>query len=69
MKLDPAFLRGSYTPVVTPFRSGKVDYEQFAALIERQIAGGSHGVVVAGSTGEATSLTVTEREELFKTAV
>jgi 4-hydroxy-tetrahydrodipicolinate synthase len=69
MKLEPAFLRGSYTPVVTPFRSGNVDYEQFAALIERQIAGGSHGVVVAGSTGEATSLTVKEREELFKTAV
>src|SRR5712691_1916208 len=69
VRLEPAFLRGSYTPVVTPFRGGKVDYEQFAALIERQVKGGSHGVVVAGSTGEATSLSVKEREELFRTAV
>src|ERR1051325_11652017 len=56
MKLEPAFLRGSYTPVVTPFRAGKVDYEQFASLIERQVKGGTHGVVVAGSSGEATRL-------------
>ena len=67
--LDASFLRGSYTPVVTPFRDGNVDLEQFARLIEQQIAGGSHGVVVAGTTGEATSLSVTEREELFRTAV
>src|SRR5262245_11477688 len=69
MKLEPGLLRGSYTPVVTPFRAGKVDYEQFASLIERQLKGGTHGVVVAGSTGEATSLSVKEREQLFRTAV
>ena len=69
MKLEPGFLRGSYTPVVTPFREGNVDYEQFASLVERQVKGGTHGVVVAGSSGEATSLTVKERERLFKTAV
>ena len=68
MKLVPTFLRGSYTPVVTPFRAGKVDYEKFVDLIEGQIQGGSHGVVVAGTTGESTSLTAREREELFKTA-
>lgn len=67
--LAPTFLRGSYTPVVTPFRDGKVDFEQFARLIERQIEGRSHGIVVAGTTGEATSLTLGERDQLFKTAV
>ncbi len=67
--LQTTFLRGSYTPVVTPFRDGKVDLEQFARIIEKQIEGGSHGVVVAGTTGEATSLSVKEREELFRTAV
>jgi len=69
MKLEATFLRGSYTPVVTPFRDGKVDLERFEALIERQIAGGSHGIVVAGTTGESTSLSLKERAELFKTAV
>lgn len=69
MRLDAPFLRGSYTPLVTPFRAGKVDLEQFAGLIERQVAGGSHGIVVCGTTGEATSLSLPEREELFRTAV
>lgn len=69
IRLESSFLRGSYTPLVTPFRDGKVDLEQFAGLIERQIEGGSHGIVVAGTTGEATSLTVKEREQLFRKAV
>ena len=69
IKLEPNFLRGSYTPVVTPFREGKVDFEQFAAVVEHQVRGGSHGVVICGTTGEATSLTAGEREDLFKTAV
>jgi 4-hydroxy-tetrahydrodipicolinate synthase len=69
MRLGPHFLRGSYTPVVTPFRDGKVDLEQFAALVEKQISGGSHGIVAAGTSGEATSLSIKERGELFATAV
>ncbi|PYQ53803.1 MAG: 4-hydroxy-tetrahydrodipicolinate synthase [Acidobacteria bacterium] len=69
MKLDATFLRGSYTPVVTPFRDGKVDLERFASLIEWQVGGGSNGIVAAGTTGESTSLSLKERADLFKTAV
>ena len=35
-----AFLRGSYPPLVTPFRDGAVDYDAFARLVELQIAEG-----------------------------
>jgi 4-hydroxy-tetrahydrodipicolinate synthase len=63
------FLRGSYTPVVTPFRNGAVDLDTFAALVERQIASGSHGVLVAGTTGEPSSLTLDERNELLRVAI
>jgi len=69
IKLDHNFLRGSYTPVVTPFRVGQVDYEKFAELVERQARDGSHGVVVNGTTGEPSSLTIDERTELVKLAV
>jgi 4-hydroxy-tetrahydrodipicolinate synthase len=69
IKLDHNFLRGSYTPVVTPFRDGKVDYEKFAELVDRQAREGSHGVVVTGTTGEPSSLTIDERTELVKVAV
>src|SRR5437660_556558 len=67
--LKPTFLRGSYTPVVTPFRDGKVDLDKYAESIERQVREGSHGVVVNGTTAEPSSLTIEERCELVKVAV
>ncbi len=69
IELKPKFLRGSYTPVVTPFRHGKVDLEKYADLVERQVGKGSHGVVVNGTTAEPSSLTIEERCELVKVAV
>ncbi len=69
IKLDDRFLRGSYTPVVTPFRDGKVDLDKFAALVERQAAEGSHGILACGTTGEPSSLSVDERTALAKVAV
>jgi len=62
-------LRGSYPPLVTPFRDGKVDLDAYAALVERQIAGGSHGITVNGTTAEPSTLTVEERNLLVDTAV
>jgi 4-hydroxy-tetrahydrodipicolinate synthase len=67
--LKSHFLRGSYTPVVTPFRNGKVDLDKFAELIERQVREGSHGLVVNGTTAEPSSLTIEERCALVKVAV
>ena len=48
--------KGSIPALVTPFRKGKVDEEAFRALVERQIAAGTHGVVACGTTGEASTL-------------
>ena len=62
-------LRGSIVPLVTPFDAGEVDLGAFEAAIERQVAAGSHGVVVTGTTGEPTSLTGAERVELYRRAV
>jgi 4-hydroxy-tetrahydrodipicolinate synthase len=69
MPLDQKFLCGSFPPLVTPFRQGQVDYSKFAELCERQVKQGSHGIVVAGTTGEPSSLTLQERMELLKVAV
>jgi len=69
VKLEAGSLRGSYPPLVTPFRKGRVDLEAFAALVERQAREGSHGIVVCGTTAEATSLTIEERGALFGAAV
>ncbi len=69
IELESNFLRGSYTPLITPFRDGKVDFDKYAELIERQVCEGSHGVVVTGTTAEPSSLTVEERCDLVKIAV
>src|SRR6202790_5815985 len=69
ISLQKTFLRGSYPPLLTPFRAGKVNFQKFAELAERQVREGSHGVVVCGTTGEPSSLTSDERTELVKVAV
>ena len=67
--LPSSFLAGSYTPVVTPFRNGAVDLKTFAALVDRQVTLGSHGVLVTGTTAEPSSLSIDERIELLRVAV
>lgn len=69
IELDPNFLKGSYTPILTPFRNGKVDPETYVSLIERQIKAGGHGVLVNGTTAEPSTLTVEERNLLVDAAV
>lgn len=69
ISLERTFLRGSYPPVITPFRDGKIDFKKFAELVDRQAQEGSHGIVVTGTTGEPSSLTNEERCEVAKIAV
>ena len=64
-----AHIRGSIPPVVTPFKNGEVDYEAYAGLLDFQIANGSHGVLVNGTTAEPSSLSVAERNRLVDVAV
>lgn len=61
-------LRGSITPLVTPFRDGRLDEAALRGLVEFQIAEGSHGVSVTGTTGEPSALSVAERERVIEIA-
>lgn len=55
------------TAMVTPFHDDfSVDYEGAARLAEYLAANGSDGLVVAGSTGEAATLSKEEKLKLFK---
>ena len=54
------------TPMVTPFDDqGRVDYEQARRLAHALLDSGSEGVVVAGTTGEAPTLSHDEKLKLF----
>ena len=58
------------TAIVTPFDAdGAVDYEAFRSLMRHLVENGSDGFVVAGTTGEAPTLSDDERIELFRVAV
>jgi 4-hydroxy-tetrahydrodipicolinate synthase len=61
--------RGVITALVTPFRDGEVDEAAFTALLERQIAGGVHGVVPVGTTGESATVTVEEHKRIVELTV
>jgi len=62
-------IRGSLTPLVTPFRDGEIDWTAVDRLVDRQLDAGGHGITVAGTTGEPASLSLEEREALFVRAV
>ncbi|KFN41173.1 4-hydroxy-tetrahydrodipicolinate synthase [Arenimonas oryziterrae] len=63
-------LSGSITALATPFTaSGEIDFPAWRRLLDRQIAGGTRGVVVAGSTGEAAALSDEEFSRLLRSAV
>ncbi len=62
-------VRGSYTAMVTPFRNGDVDWEAFGQLLGLQRAAGLAGVVPCGCTGEAATLSSTERRKLLEVAL
>ncbi|HSJ72093.1 MAG TPA: 4-hydroxy-tetrahydrodipicolinate synthase [Acidimicrobiia bacterium] len=58
------------TAIITPFASdGSVDYAVFWRLVRHLRDNGSDGIVVAGTTGEAPTLSKPEKIALFKAAV
>ncbi|WP_374468299.1 4-hydroxy-tetrahydrodipicolinate synthase [Phenylobacterium sp.] len=65
---DPLF-RGVLPALVTPFRDGRVDEDAFVALVERQIAGGVHGLVPVGTTGETATLSHEEHRRVVELCV
>ena len=63
-------IRGSICALVTPFTAdGGLDLPAFGRLLDYQLEGGTQGVVVAGSTGEAHMLEPEEFDRLLTFAV
>ncbi len=61
-------LRGCGTALITPFRDGAVDYDAFAALVDRQIEGGIDFLVPLGTTGETPCLSDAEKIRVLEIA-
>lgn len=69
IELAEKALKGSYTPIITPFKDDRVDYVTYAALVDRHVREGGHGVLVNGTSSEPSTLSVEERNQLVDEAV
>ncbi len=64
--MKKALFNGAATALVTPFFENKINYPMLRILIQRQIDAGITNIVLAGTTGEAPTLTDEEKIELFQ---
>ena len=55
---------GAATAIITPFTADGVDYDTFGRLIDFQIEKGINAIVAAGTTGEGSTLTDREHEDM-----
>ena len=62
-------LRGAMTALITPFKNGKLDEEQYAKLVQRQINNKIDVVVPVGTTGESATLDHEEHRRCIEIAV
>src|SRR5579871_5063921 len=61
---NAARLRGLLTAILTPFDlQGRLALERFPALLDFQRGAGVDGVIVCGTNGEGTSMSVEERQQ------
>lgn len=57
--------RGIWVPLATPMGHGEIDLPRLQTLADRLIAGGAHGLVVCGTTGEASQLDLAEQSAVL----
>ena len=62
--------KGAGVAIVTPFtQDDKVNFEELGKMIDFQIAGGTDAIIICGTTGESSTLTLEEHVECIKFAV
>lgn len=65
---DPSRLTGAIAPLFTPFTGdGAVDHDGLRAMVRWQLASGSNGISIGGSTGEPSAQSLTERADAIRT--
>ena len=61
--------KGCGTAIITPFTENGVNFEEFGKMIDFQIENGADAIIVCGTTGESSTMTLEERKETIKFAV
>ena len=61
--------KGCGTAIITPFTEDGVNFEEFGKILEDQITNHVDAIIVCGTTGEASTMTESERKETIKFAI
>lgn len=64
-----SIFEGAGVAIVTPFKDGKIDFDNYGELIEWQIAEGTDAIISCGTTGEASTMTDEEQISVVKYCV
>lgn len=65
-----AIFKGAGVAIVTPMKENfEVNYEKLEEIIDQQIAGGTDAIVIAGTTGEASTMTEKEHIDVIRACV
>lgn len=65
-----AIFTGAGVAIVTPMLSnGEVNYDKLEELLEFQIKNGSDAIIICGTTGESSTLTIEEHSEAIRFTV
>ena len=60
--------KGAGVAIVTPFTEDGINFPEFGRMIDAQIAGHTDAIIVAGTTGEAATMSDAEHKEAIKFA-
>ena len=65
-----SIFKGAGVAIVTPMKNNEeVNYDKLGELIEFQIKEGTDCIIIAGTTGESSTLTTEEHSAVIKAAV
>ena len=61
--------KGCGTAIATPFTEDGINFKELEKLIEYQISEGIDSIIVCGTTGESSTMTLDEKKTLIKFAI
>ncbi len=64
-----ALFKGSGVAIVTPFNESGVDFDKLRELLEWHIKSGTDAIIICGTTGEASTMSESEKKETIKFTV
>lgn len=61
--------KGSGVAIVTPFTNDKVNFNKLEELLEWHVESGTDAIIICGTTGEASTMSESEKKEVIKFTV